>query len=59
MIPFLNQQRLDNNLGRKNEYGDENLRKEISNYDWDYAAQESVWVTFGFLVELSNLFLIT
>ena len=43
-------------VGRKNEYGDEDLRKEISSYDWDYAAQESVWVTFGFLVELSNLF---
>jgi hypothetical protein len=43
-------------VGRKNEYGDTNLRTGIPNYDWDYAAQESVWVTFGFLVELSNLF---
>jgi hypothetical protein len=43
-------------VGRKNEYGDESLMKGIADYDWDKSDQKDVWVTFGFLVELANLF---
>ena len=42
--------------GRKKEYGDASSMKGKSKYDWDYSDQKDIWVTFGFLVELANLF---
>ncbi len=42
--------------GRKNEYGDTVIMKGKSKYDWDNSDQKDIWVTFGFLVELANLF---
>ena len=42
--------------GRKKEYGDMALMKGKSKYDWDSSDQKDIWVTFGFLVELANLF---
>jgi len=42
--------------GRKKEYGDMSLMKGKSKYDWDSSDQKDIWVTFGFLVELANLF---
>ena len=42
--------------GRKYEYGDKNLMRGKSKYDWDNSDQKDIWVTFGFLVELANLF---
>ena len=43
-------------VGRKPEYGDAELRKGIAKYDWDNSDQKDIWVTFGFLIELANLF---
>ena len=43
-------------VGRKNEYGDSSYMNGMSTYDWDKSDQKDVWVTFGFLVELANLF---
>ena len=43
-------------VGRKKEYGDESLMRGKSSYDWDSSDQKDVWVTFGFLIELANLF---
>jgi hypothetical protein len=43
-------------LGRRNEYGDSSLLKGSSKYDWDKNEQKDIWVTMGFLVELSNIF---
>ena len=43
-------------VGRKKEYGDETIMRGIAKYDWDKSDQKDVWVTFGFLIELSNLF---
>ena len=43
-------------VGRKKEYGDDSLMKGKSSYDWDTSDQKDVWVTFGFLIELANLF---
>ena len=43
-------------LGRRNEYKDSSIKKGSSKYDWDYSDQKDVWVTFGFLVELANIF---
>ncbi len=43
-------------IGRKKEYGDESIMRGIAKYDWDVSDQKDVWVTFGFLIELSNLF---
>ena len=43
-------------VGRKTEYGDEKIRENIAKYDWDNSDQKDIWVTFGFLIELANLF---
>ena len=43
-------------VGRKNEYGDVQSMNGMADYDWDKSDQKDVWVTFGFLVELANLF---
>ena len=43
-------------VGRKTEYGDEKIREGIAKYDWDNSDQKDIWVTFGFLIELANLF---
>ena len=43
-------------VGRKYEYGDEELMRGMAKYDWDKSDQKDVWVTLGFLIELSNLF---
>jgi len=43
-------------VGRKSEYGDDSYMTGMSTYDWDSSDQKDVWVTFGFLVELANLF---
>ena len=43
-------------VGRKEEYGDKDILNGKSDYDWDKADQKDVWVTFGFLIELANLF---
>lgn len=45
-------------VGRKAEYGeiDKQLISGKASYDWDNSDQKDVWVTFGFLTELSNLF---
>ena len=43
-------------VGRKSEYGDSSYMNGMSSYDWDKSDQKDVWVTFGFLVELANLF---
>ena len=43
-------------IGRRKEYGDESIMRGMAKYDWDKSDQKDVWVTFGFLIELSNLF---
>ena len=43
-------------VGRKSEYGDDPYMTGVSTYDWDKSDQKDVWVTFGFLIELANLF---
>lgn len=43
-------------VGRKTEYGDTDLMKGKASYDWDNSDQKDIWVTFGFIVELLNVF---
>jgi hypothetical protein len=43
-------------IGRKKEYGDDKIMNGMAKYDWDKSDQKDVWITFGFLIELSNLF---
>lgn len=43
-------------IGRRKEYGDSTIMNGKSEYDWDKSDQKEIWVTFGFLVELANLF---
>jgi len=43
-------------IGRKREYEDAELMKEVKEYDWDAKDQKDVWVTMGFVVELANVF---
>lgn len=45
-------------VGRNKEYeGDDIFLKGKSSYDWDYTDnKKQIWVTLGFLIELSNIF---
>ena len=43
-------------LGRRNQYKDDEIKKGSTKYDWDYSDQKDIWVTFGFLIELANVF---
>jgi len=43
-------------LGRRDQYKDGEIKRGSTKYDWDYSDQKDIWVTFGFLIELANVF---